>query len=130
MKETKAEEHDDFTSLLVITVKGEKGENTVYGTLFGKKEPRLIKINNIYLEAGLKGHMLFVYNYDKPGAIASIGNVFFIRGINIAAMHLGRESSGGLAASILVVDKEVEDSTIREIQSLPNVILAKRMDLA
>jgi D-3-phosphoglycerate dehydrogenase / 2-oxoglutarate reductase len=129
VKETKADEHDDFTSLLVITVKGEKGENTVYGTLFGKKEPRLIKINNIYLEAGLKGHMLFVYNYDKPGVIASIGNVFFIRGINIAGMHLGRESVGGLAASILDVDKEVEDSTIREIQSLPNVISAKRMDL-
>jgi D-3-phosphoglycerate dehydrogenase len=129
IKETKMGEHEDFTSLLAITVKGEKNENTVYGTLFGKKEPRLVKVNNIYLEADLKGHMLFVYNHDKPGVIASIANVFFIRGINIGDMHFGRESVGGLAVSLLDVDKEVEDNVIREIQSQPNIISVKRIDL-
>lgn len=129
VKETKTKEHEDFTSLLVIAVKGDKGDNTVCGTLFGKKEPRLIKVNNIYLEADLKGHMLFVYNYDKPGVIAGIGNIFFIRGINIAGMHFGRESLGGLAISLLDMDKEVEDNVIREIQSLPNIISAKRINL-
>ncbi len=129
IKETKMGEHEDFTSLLAITVKGEKNENTVYGTLFGKKEPRLVKVNNIYLEADLRGHMLFVYNHDKPGVIASIANVFFIRGINIGDMHFGRESVGGLAVSLLDVDKEVEDNVIREIQSQPNIISVKRIDL-
>lgn len=128
--ETKTKEHEDFMSLLAITVKGDKNQNTVQGTLFGKKEPRLIKINNIYLEADLKGYMLFVYNYDKPGVIASIGNVFFIRGINIAGMHFGRETQGGLAISLLDLDKEVEDNVVREIQSLPNIISAKRIDLS
>jgi D-3-phosphoglycerate dehydrogenase len=129
VKEVKIEEQYDFTSLVTITVRGGKEENTVQGTLFGKKEPRLIKINNIYLEADLYGHMLFVYNHDKPGVIASIANVFFIRGINIGGMHFGRESIGGLAISLLDVDKEVEDNVLREIQSLPNVISAKRIDL-
>ncbi|MCX5798506.1 MAG: phosphoglycerate dehydrogenase [Proteobacteria bacterium] len=129
IKETKMGEHEDFTSLLAITVKGEKNENTVYGTLFGKKEPRLVKVNNIYLEADLRGHMLFVYNHDKPGVIASIANVFFIRGINIGDMHFGRESVGGLAVSLLDVDKEVEDNVIREIKSQPNIISVKRIDL-
>jgi D-3-phosphoglycerate dehydrogenase len=129
VKEMKTGESEDFTSLLVITVKGEKNQNTVYGTLFGKKEPRLIKVNNIYLEADLKGHMLFVYNYDKPGVIASIGNVFFIRGINIGGMHFGREAVGGLAISLLDLDKEVEDNVIREIQSLPNIVGVKKIEL-
>jgi D-3-phosphoglycerate dehydrogenase / 2-oxoglutarate reductase len=129
VKETKTGEHEDFTSLLTITVKGEKGQNTVQGTLFGRKAPRLIKVNNIYLEADLQGNMLFVYNYDKPGVIAGIGNVFFIRGINIGGMHFGRESLGGLAISLLDVDKEVEDNVIREVLSLPNIISAKRIDL-
>ena len=128
--ETKSEEHEDFMSLLAITVKGDKNQNTVQGTLFGKKEPRLIKVNNIYLEADLKGYMLFVYNYDKPGVIASIGNVFFIRGINIAGMHFGRETPGGLAISLLDLDKEIEDNVVREVQSLPNIISAKRIDLS
>jgi D-3-phosphoglycerate dehydrogenase len=129
IKEMKAGEAEDFTSLLVITVKGEGKENTVYGTLFGKKEPRLIKVNNIYLEADLKGHMLFVYNNDKPGVIASIGNIFFIRDINIGGMHFGRESIGGLAISLLDLDREVEENVIREIQSLPNVVSVKMIEL-
>jgi D-3-phosphoglycerate dehydrogenase len=129
IKETKTGEGGDFTSLLVITVKGDGGENTVQGTLFGKKEPRLIKVNNIYLEADLKGHVLFVYNYDKPGVIASIANVFYIRGINIGGMHFGRESVGGLAISLLDLDKDIEDNVIREIQSLPNIVAIKKIEL-
>jgi D-3-phosphoglycerate dehydrogenase len=129
VKEIKIAEQYDFTSLITITLRGDKDDNTVQGTLFGKKEPRLIKINNIYLEADLYGHMLFVYNHDKPGVIASIANVFYIRGINIGGMHFGRESIGGLAVSLLDVDKEIEDNVVREIQSLPNVISAKRIDL-
>jgi D-3-phosphoglycerate dehydrogenase / 2-oxoglutarate reductase len=129
VKEMKTGESEDFTSLLTITVKGENNQNTVRGTLFGKKEPRLIKVNNIYLEADLKGHMLFVYNYDKPGVIASIGNVFFIRGINIASMHFGRESVGGLAISLLDLDREAEDNVIREIQTLPNILGVKKIEL-
>jgi D-3-phosphoglycerate dehydrogenase len=130
IKEIKSGEGGDFASLLVITVKGETGENTIHGTLFGKKEPRLIKVNSIYLEADLRGHMLFVYNYDKPGVIASIANVFFIRGINIGGMHFGRENPGGLAISLLDLDNEVEDNVIREIQSLPNIIAVRRIELS
>lgn len=129
IKETKTAEGGDFASLLAITVKGDGGENVVQGTLFGKKEPRLIKVNNIYLEADLRGHMLFVYNYDKPGVIASIANVFYIRGINIGGMHFGRESVGGLAISLLDLDKDIEDNVIREIQSLPNIVAIKKIEL-
>jgi D-3-phosphoglycerate dehydrogenase len=129
IKETNTAEGGDFASLLAITVKGDGGDNMVQGTLFGKKEPRLIKVNNIYLEADLRGHMLFVYNYDKPGVIASIANVFYIRGINIGGMHFGRESVGGLAISLLDLDKDIEDNVIREIQSLPNIVAIKKIEL-
>lgn len=129
IKETKTAEGGDFASLLTIIVKGDGGENMVQGTLFGKKEPRLIKVNNIYLEADLRGHMLFVYNYDKPGVIASIANVFYIRGVNIGGMHFGRESVGGLAISLLDIDKDIEDNVIREIQSLPNIVAIKKIEL-
>ncbi len=128
VKEVKTEEQQEFRSLVIITVRGGKEENTVQGTLFGKK-PRLIKVNNIYLEADLQKNMLFVYNHDKPGVIAGIANVFFIRNINIGGMHFGRESIGGFAISLLDVDKEVEDNVLREIQSLPNIISVKRIEL-
>jgi len=36
---------------------------------------------------------------------------------------------GGLAISLLDLDKEIEDNVIREIQTLPNVISVKRVGL-
>ena len=130
VKEIKIAEQYDFTSLVTITLKGGKEENTIQGTLFGKKEPRLIKINNIYLEADLHGSMLFVHNHDKPGVIANIANVFFARGVNIGGMHFGREVNGGLAISILDVDDAIGDAVLQEVRALPNVISARRVDFA
>ncbi|HOW54409.1 MAG TPA: phosphoglycerate dehydrogenase [Syntrophorhabdaceae bacterium] len=127
--ESKSAEHPDFTSLLSITVKAGKKQNTIEGTLLGKKEPRLIKVNNIYVEADLSGHTLFIYNNDKPGVIASISNILYKKAINIGGMHFGRETEGGLAVSLLDLDKTVDDSVIKEIESLPNIISAKLIDL-
>lgn len=129
--ESKIDEHEDYTSLVVITVRENGNSNTVQGTLLGKKEPRLIKINNIYLEVGLKkGNFLFVYNYDRPGVIANISGVFYKRGINIGGMHFGRESEGGLAISVLDLDRQIDDSIVKEIESFPNVIKVKKLEFS
>lgn len=128
--EAKMGEHEDFMCLLAIFVKGEGKENGAYGTLLGKKEPRLIRVNNIYVEAELTGQMVFMYTNDKPGVIASVGNVFAKHGINIGGMHFGREAMGGLAVTLLDVDKEVEESVLRELEGLPNVLSVRKIDLA
>jgi len=128
--ESKTGEHEDFTCLLAIIVKGDGKENAAYGTLLGKKEPRLIRVNKIYLEAELAGQMVFMYTNDKPGVIASIGNVFAKHAINIGGMHFGRENIGGLAITILDVDIEVEESVVKELTSLQNVLSVKMVDLA
>jgi D-3-phosphoglycerate dehydrogenase len=128
--ETKLGEPEDFTCLLGITVKGDGGENTAYGTLLGKKEPRLIRVNNIYLEAELTGQMVFIYNTDKPGVIASIGAVFAKYGINIGGMHFGRESTGGLAITLLDIDKAADDGVVKELAALQNVVSVRKIDLA
>ena len=128
--ESKMGEHEDFTCLLGIIVKGDGSENVAFGTLLGKKQPRLIRVNKIYLEAELTGQMVFMYTNDKPGVIASIGNVFAKNSINIGGMHFGRENVGGLAITLLDVDKEVEDSVATELESLQNVLSVKKIDLA
>jgi D-3-phosphoglycerate dehydrogenase / 2-oxoglutarate reductase len=128
--ETKMGEHEDFTCLLGITVKGDDSENGAFGTLLGKKQPRLIRVNKIYLEAELAGQMVFMYTNDKPGVIASIGGVFSKYGINIGGMHFGRESIGGLAITLLDVDNEIGDSVVAELLALQNVLSVKKIDLA
>jgi D-3-phosphoglycerate dehydrogenase len=130
IKEIKEKEHEDFTTLLAIRLKGKKGTNVAYGTLLGKKEPRLIRVNKIPVDADLTGNMLFLYTYDKPGIIGGLGSVLSKRGINIGGMHFGREGAGGLALCLLDVDEQVDDAAIKELSALPNIIAIKRIDLS
>ena len=130
IKEIKEKEHEDFTTLLAIRLKGKKGENAAYGTLLGKKEPRLIRVNNIAVDADLTGNVLFVLTRDRPGIIGGLGAVFAKRGINIGGMHFGREGMGGMSLCLLDVDGEVQEQVIKELGSLPNVINVRRIDLS
>jgi D-3-phosphoglycerate dehydrogenase len=127
--ESKMGDHEDFTCLLAIIVKGDGKENVAYGTLLGKKEPRLIRVNKIYLEADLTGQMVFLYTNDKPGVIAGVGNVFAKHNINIGGMHFGRENIGGLAITLLDVDVKVDEKVVQELTSLQNVLSVKMIDL-
>jgi hypothetical protein len=45
-------------------------------------------------------------------------------------MYFGRENIGGLAITLLDVDKVIDDSVVQELESLPNVLSVKKIDLA
>jgi D-3-phosphoglycerate dehydrogenase / 2-oxoglutarate reductase len=130
IKETKEKAHEDFNTLLGIQLKGKGGENVAYGTLLGKKEPRLIKVNKIAVDADLAGNILFMHTYDKPGVIGDSTTLLAKKGFNIAGMHFGRESVGGLSISLVDVDDYVTDDVIKELRALPNIIDIKRIDLS
>ncbi len=118
IKEIKEKEHEDYTSLLGIRLVGEKAQNVAYGTLLGKKQPRLVKVNKISVDADLTENMLFLYTHDKPGIIGGLGAVFAKRGINIGAMYFGRESLGGLCISLLDVDAHINDDMLSELRGV------------
>jgi D-3-phosphoglycerate dehydrogenase len=42
---------EDFASLIMLKVKSMEGVNIVSGTIFGKTMPRILRINDFYLEA-------------------------------------------------------------------------------
>jgi D-3-phosphoglycerate dehydrogenase / 2-oxoglutarate reductase len=128
IKEIKQKEHQDFTCFLEITLKGQRKRNSAYGTLLGKKEPRLVQVNNISVDADLAGkNVLFLYSIDRPGTVATVGKTLADRNINIGGMHLGRDKVGGVAVSFFDVDQKVDDEVIQAIAKLPNVREVKRI---
>ena len=109
--ESKTKQAADFTNLLKVTVKTNKGENMLAGTVFGKKEPRLVRLNSFRLEALPAGPMLLVYNKDVPGVIGALGTTLGENGVNISRMTVGREETSDQNVILLntntVVDKEL-----------------------
>ncbi|MEK7829282.1 MAG: phosphoglycerate dehydrogenase, partial [Deltaproteobacteria bacterium] len=102
--EIKSSRAIDFASSITIKVKTKETESLVEGALFGKKEPRIVRIDKFFLDAVPEGYLLVLYNYDKPGVIGNVGALLGSGNINIARLHLGRQAVGGEAVSVWNMD--------------------------
>jgi D-3-phosphoglycerate dehydrogenase len=129
VKETKSTDAGDYQSMVVIRLKAKDKESYVSGTLFSKKDPRIVGIDNFKVEIVPDGELLFMYNNDKPGVIGNIGTLLSKNNINIARMHFGRETMGGRAISVVTIDTPATPHIMEEIKRLPNILSVKQITL-
>ena len=129
IKEIKSSDAGDFFSKIVIKIKSKNKERYVSGTLYSKKDPRIIEIDNFKVEIVPEGELLLIYNNDKPGVIGNIGNTLGTHNINIARMHFGRESAGGMAISVVSLDTKPGAEVIEQLKKLPNILSIKQISL-
>jgi D-3-phosphoglycerate dehydrogenase len=119
--ESRSVEAEDFTNLIALDVQTAEGENTVSGTIFGKREPRIVKVNKFRLDLVPEGHLLFIRNADRPGAIGSIGTLLGRHKINIARMHVGQEKDGDRNVILLNTEMPTPAEVLEELRALPLV---------
>ena len=127
VSEVKTEQQGAYETYIRLTVKTERQERSVAGTVFSGGLPRIIQIKSVNMEATLGRHMLYVTNQDKPGFIGALGSTLGKAGINIANFNLGREAAGGDAICLIEVDGDVTAETLAEIQALPHVVQVKSL---
>ena len=123
--ETANQKEGDYTSLIRLTVKTERRERTVAGTLSADAKPRLVEVNGITIEAELGPHMLYLVNADKPGFIGHLGTVLGDAQVNIATFQLGRTKIDGEAIALVEVDDALTDEVLANVFSLDLVRQAK-----
>ncbi len=114
-------ESEDYLNLITVAAVTAEGTTTVAGTIFGKKEARVVKINNFRLEMIPKGHAAIIHNQDRPGAIGSIGSTLGKNNININRMQVGQEEEGENNIIFLRTDTPIPDAVVEEIRALPLV---------
>jgi D-3-phosphoglycerate dehydrogenase len=127
--ESKTAEVQDFASLILVEVETDKTVSSILGTLFTKIDPRIVKINDFYVDVVPEGNMLMVFNKDVPGIIGHIGTILGNNKINIASVSFGREEKGGRAISVWNVDSNVSKKVLDEIKESKNVYDLKLVKL-
>jgi len=128
--ESKSESSDDFINVLSARVKTSEGDNVVVGTVFGKNEPRLVRLNTFRLEALPAGPMLLVYNKDVPGVIGSLGTTLGECGVNISRMTVGREEESQQNIILLSTDSLISKEVLSKVCGLNNITDAVALELA
>ncbi|OIP44455.1 MAG: phosphoglycerate dehydrogenase [Deltaproteobacteria bacterium CG23_combo_of_CG06-09_8_20_14_all_60_8] len=126
--ESKTSQVDDFTNLLSIRVKTTEGENVLAGTVFGRHEPRLVRLNAFRLEASPVGPMLFVYNQDVPGVIGNLGVTLGKAGVNISRMTVGREPDQQRNIILLNTDTLISRELLTKVLELDEIDAAMALE--
>uniref|UniRef100_A0A7V6CEI5 D-3-phosphoglycerate dehydrogenase n=1 Tax=Thermodesulfobacterium geofontis TaxID=1295609 RepID=A0A7V6CEI5_9BACT len=127
--ESKTEISEDFTSLISVKVKHTEGYTVVEGTIFGKKEPRIVRINGFRLDALPEGHMLYIFNEDRPGVIGKIGTILGNHNLNISRMHVGQDPMRKTNVILLSLDQPPTKKALKELSELSTVYLVKPLEL-
>ncbi|MCD6305651.1 MAG: phosphoglycerate dehydrogenase [Deltaproteobacteria bacterium] len=127
--ESKSTRSDDFASLVKVTAKTLEGENIISGTIFGRDLPRILRINNFYLEAIPEGHILLIRNENTPGVIGQITSALARHQINISRMQVGEEKEKKQNVILITTGTSVNDDILEEIRLLEHVFSAQRIEL-
>ncbi len=111
----------DYSHLINIKVKGDNGENELWGTVLGR-QPWLVKFNEYLIDFIPSGRMLVMHNNDVPNVIGSIGTFLGKNNVNIANLHLARTKRGGKALVVVEVDGELDKKLLDELKKMPEIL--------
>jgi D-3-phosphoglycerate dehydrogenase len=130
LETSRVSESADYTSLVVLRIEGEGGENVVSGTLVGPRhQPRLVEAMGFGMDIVPEKHMLFIRNEDVPGMIGKLGTILGEHGINIGNMAVGRGKPGSRAAMAVTVDEPVPEEVLKALLQTPGFNQARAVTL-
>lgn len=127
IKQSYDDQSKNWRSMINVIVTTDDRVRNVTGTLFTGKEPRIVNIEGVPIEAALSEHMLFIRNNDKPGMIGNVGTILAEGNQNIADFRLGRKASGGEAVCLIAIDGPISDDLFQKIESLEQINSLKRL---
>ncbi|MFV0431466.1 MAG: phosphoglycerate dehydrogenase [Alphaproteobacteria bacterium] len=111
-----------YHTLIRITVETNNQTRSLSGTLTAdtNRDPRIVDIKGIGMDAKPAKHMLYITNNDKPGFIGQVGTLLGRYDINIANFYLGRLSAGSEAIILASIDGEASGEALSELRGLEN----------
>lgn len=120
---------EDFVNLIRIKAITAAGTSTIAGTIIGRNDPRIVQIDDFRLELVPEGHILLLYNDDKPGAIGGIGTILGSHDINIGRMQVGQDLAGQSNIVFCQTDTQVPPEVVEELRAAPMVRIVAPLEL-
>ena len=128
---TTTPESHEYRSMISLHAALSNGKSIkIDGTLMGiRKVEKIIAIDNFDLDLPPTDNLLFLRYADKPGVVGAVGNALGSSKINIAGMHVARESAGGSALMAITVDSPVSDAVAETVKKETGAELVRSVTL-
>ena len=127
--ETSTAESEKFLNRIAATLITTDMKCTVAGSVFGKTDARIVRIDDFIIEVIPEGHLALIYNLDEPGAIGSIGNTLGENGINISQMQVGTAVGGENNIILIKTDEPMTEDVKNKVMALPKVKTIQTFEL-
>ena len=111
----------EFTDLIEFQVEAGVEKASVGGTFYGSK-PRIVTVNDRFVEGHPTGVVLLLENKDQPGIVGHLGSLFGKNHINIANMSLSRNESQGTALVLMNLDSAPQSALVETLRSDANIL--------
>ncbi len=121
------EDEQEFGNCIKLQIETDKETVEVWGVLSANKKPRIVKINNVYVEAVPEGNILFIRNNDVPGIVGAVGMALGNAQVNIAYITFGREKQGAMAVSVVNLDSDVPAAVIESLKATQGIQFVKML---
>ena len=122
-------EAHDYVSQLTVTLRGAGGEAAVAGTVFGRQELRIVRVNQFRLEAVPEGDIIMCENDDAPGVVGHIGMALGSAAVNIARIYLSRDAERRSAFSLINVDSAPSPEVLQTLRGLAHMRAVRSIHL-
>ncbi len=129
VKETRLSSEEEFVNLISVRIVTDEETRQIWATLSPNRQPRIVKIDDFYVELSPRGNLIVIKNWDRPGIIGNLGTLLGEHNINIAGMTFGRKEPGGEAISVLNVDSPISSELLEKIKNIDNIQSVKLIEL-
>ncbi len=115
-------EHDisSYSNLVTLKIYSESKVFKVAGTI-GRKDIRIVNINDYKFDVIPSQYMLVANNLDKPGMIGQIGVALGKENVNINVMQVSQNTSQNDAMMFLTVDSEIPADSLNRINEVDGI---------
>jgi D-3-phosphoglycerate dehydrogenase/(S)-sulfolactate dehydrogenase len=121
VREIRNAESHEYASLVTVQVRGQGGGTAVAGTVYGKRDARVVRVDAFRLEAVPEGDAILLVNDDAPGVVGNLGTTLGAAGVNIARISLSRADDRSSAFSFVNVDSAPSAELLERLRRLPHV---------
>jgi D-3-phosphoglycerate dehydrogenase len=126
--ESRHSEPGEFTEWIEAVAESGGEQSAVRGTFFGSK-PRIVMVNQRFVEAVPQGIILMLENRDRPGIVGHVGTLLGKHRVNIASMSLSRDKAGGAALTLLNLDSRPSKAVLDALLADSDIFSARVIEL-